>query len=302
VLVPQVIGERDVMGGNGAQDCELGAIRALHRLLRTAKQEAGDGGHFRRVFPHRKPDRRAGRCGPGQRPATHYCAVYDGHGGPHTSRFLAHNLIDTVASTKEFAEGPLQPALEVGFKSMDEQLLAKSKPEGLFTHDGTTACTVWLQPPSMLMVANLGDSRAVLSRNGKAYQLSHDHKPDDEAERTRIEALGGYVLMSGVPRVQGVLAVARAFGDISLKPYVSALPEISQVDLTPEDEFVIVASDGLWDTVDNQLAVDLAKTTFSKEGQWDAAAEALANRAIRHGSFDNVTVVIMSLECLKVAA
>ena len=83
------------------------------------------------------------------------------------------------------------------------------------------------------MVANVGDSRAVLSKGGKAVPMSVDHKPNRLDERRRIENAGGVVVWAGTWRVGGVLAVSRAFGDRMLKQYVVALPDIQVRTSTP---------------------------------------------------------------------
>lgn len=83
--------------------------------------------------------------------------------------------------------------------------------------------------------------------------LSVDHKPNAKEERARIEAVGGVVVWAGTWRVGGVLAVSRAFGDRPLKRYVSATPDMADETLTAEDEFLILASDGLWDVMTNQV-------------------------------------------------
>ncbi len=86
-----------------------------------------------------------------------------------------------------------------------------------------------------------------------AVPLSIDHKPNVKEERSRIEAAGGVVVWAGTWRVGGVLAVSRAFGDRPLKRYVIATPAVAEESLTGEDEFLLLASDGLWDVMTNQV-------------------------------------------------
>lgn len=73
-----------------------------------------------------------------------------------------------------------------------------------------------------------------------------------EDEEVRIKELGGRVIFWGRWRVEGVLAVSRAIGDINLKPYVTCDPEIIHHSITPDDQYVILASDGLWDVMSNE--------------------------------------------------
>jgi len=226
----------------------------------------------------------------------HYFAVFDGHGGTKTSRHLSRELIENVVQTPAFSEGKLGEAIEVGFAATDSHLALQAK-AATGVDDGACACTVWLRG-DCLIVANVGDSRAVLSSGGKAVPLSNDHKPNRPDERRRILSHGGFVQTLGVPRVNGVLAVSRAFGDCTLKPYITAAPEIAEVELgsVGEDEFVLVASDGLWDVFSNQEAVDFVANMYKKEKTWEAAAKALTTKAQSKGSGDNTTVVIVSLD------
>ena len=80
-----------------------------------------------------------------------------------------------------------------------------------------------------------------------------DHKPNSKEERERIEAAGGVVVWAGTWRVGGVLAVSRAFGDKPLKRFVISDPHIQEEQLQRGDEFVILASDGLWDVLTNEV-------------------------------------------------
>jgi protein phosphatase 2C family protein 2/3 len=101
------------------------------------------------------------------------------------------------------------------FMQIDRDYLAAISSSAAAAEDsaGTTAlaAVIW---GSTLYVANAGDSRAVLSRHGKAIELTRDHKPHEPSERQRIELCGGYVCSEG--RLCGELAVARAIGDFHL--------------------------------------------------------------------------------------
>lgn len=183
-----------------------------------------------------------------------------------------------------------------------------------------------------IVVANVGDSRAVLGRNGKAVDLSSEHRPygrDQTAkeEAARIEKTGAW-LRDG--RVMGILAVTRAFGDIEFKrnieqllvdgvldgvwtkefakkqnitsPPVVPMPDVMDLATTEQDEFVIVASDGLWEVFSSAQAVQYVRrhlANSTKKGVKNgaqAAAEAIVDDAIkRRKTTDNVSVVIVKL-------
>ncbi|KAL5550052.1 hypothetical protein UlMin_000228 [Ulmus minor] len=111
---------------------------------------------------------------------------------------------------------------------------------------GSTASTAILVG-DRLLVENVGDSKAVICRGGNASAVSRDHKPDQTDERQRIEDAGGFVMWARTWSVGGVLVVSRAFGDRLLKQYVFADPEIQEEKIDNSLEFLILASDGLWD-------------------------------------------------------
>jgi serine/threonine protein phosphatase PrpC len=122
---------------------------------------------------------------------------------------------------------------------------------------GSTACACIVRKEgsnSVLYVANLGDTRAVLSKGGQAERMSVDHKCDNQEEVKRIKGGGGIILDM---RVGGVLAVTRAFGDHSLRRSgLSAEPYIVKHTLRQFDKFLVIASDGIWDELSDQDAVN----------------------------------------------
>ncbi len=191
---------------------------------------------------------------------------------------------------------------------------------------GSTA-VVAIMMADKIVIANCGDSRAVLCRNGKALAVSSDHKPDRPDELNRIQALGGRVIYWDGARVLGVLAMSRAIGDNYLKPYVSCEPEITIIDRTAEDDCLILATDGLWDVVSNDTACGVARmcvrgkvraaavTTTSSpplspthneveaaNNGWEKSDKSCSDAALlltklalaRHSS-DNVSVVVVDL-------
>lgn len=97
-----------------------------------------------------------------------------------------------------------------------------------------------------LITAHVGDARAALISLHDSFNLTADHKPSNPSEKERVELLGGRIINYGVLRVQGVLAVTRALGDFSLRPFVSNVPTVSCFALQGDECFVVLASDGLW--------------------------------------------------------
>lgn len=211
--------------------------------------------------------------------------VYDGHGGPSSAEFVNDNLLKGVMNHASFPSN-VSEALVDSYHDVDAKYIQSNS--GSKYEDGTTAVTAVVFP-DRVVVANVGDSRAVLCHAGKAVPMSVDHKPNRTDERQRIEKSGGCVAWAGTWRVAGVLAVSRAIGDKPLKKYVISTPHVCERVLQPEDEFLILASDGLWDVMSNEDACRLIRDIPD-----DAkAAQRLADEAIKKGSYDNISVVVV---------
>lgn len=200
--------------------------------------------------------------------------------------------VDTVSAL-------LQSALCGAFLRTDAEFAS----DGCAAMVGSTA-VVALIGKHKIWIANCGDSRAVLCRAGKVIQLTDDHKPEREDEAARVEKAGGQVLYWNGHRVMGVLAMSRAIGDHGLRPYVIPEPEITVLTRCDDDDFLLLASDGLWDVMANQEATNLAircmhrawEKGASRKAAVRIAASVLTKAAIDRGSKDNVTVVIVDLK------
>ncbi|XP_039314946.1 protein phosphatase ppm-1.G isoform X7 [Solenopsis invicta] len=164
---------------------------------------------------------------------------------------------------------------------------------------GTTALIALLED-NKLIVANVGDSRGVMcDEKGNAIPLSFDHKPQQERERKRINKAGGLVTFNGVWRVAGILATSRALGDYPLKDkkLVIANPDILTFDLNDHNPmFIILASDGLWDTFSNEEAVAFIKERINEP---HFGAKSITLQSFYRGSADNITVVVINLKDRK---
>ncbi|CAL4994322.1 unnamed protein product [Urochloa decumbens] len=216
--------------------------------------------------------------------------VFDGHGGraavDFVSQRLGQNVFSAVLTAAE-EHGAVSEAIRAAYLATDNELL--SQPQGV---SGGACATTALVQNGDLYVAHVGDCRAVLSRDGAATALTADHTCAQDDERERIERRGGYVSRSGsgVWRVQGSLAVSRSFGDAGLKQWVVAEPVVSRVPLTAGCEFLVVASDGFWDKVSNQEAIDAVSRCRA------TACRELVELARSRGSRDDVTVMVVDLE------
>nr|POE56074.1 putative protein phosphatase 2c 8 [Quercus suber] len=150
--------------------------------------------------------------------------------------------------------------------------------------------------------------RAVLFSGGVAFALSRDHKPDRPDELKRIEAAGGKVINWNGHRVLGVLTTSRSIGDHCLRPYVISKPEVTVTKRSNNDEFLILASDGLWDVISNEVACQIVKRCLEgrlrrksleveveNESRAAEAAAVLTELAMARGSKDNISVIVVEL-------
>uniref|UniRef100_A0ACD6AEY8 Uncharacterized protein n=1 Tax=Avena sativa TaxID=4498 RepID=A0ACD6AEY8_AVESA len=125
-----------------------------------------------------------------------------------------------------------------------------------------------------------------------AIPLSDDHKPNRKDEQMRIENAGGRVSYDGFTwRVDGILAMSRAFGNRGLKKYVIAEPDIQEAEVNDDLEYLVLATDGLWDVVQNEDIISLVRATDGTE----AAALKLTELAYSRHSSDNITCIVVQI-------
>ncbi|KAM3277606.1 hypothetical protein ACQJBY_045483 [Aegilops geniculata] len=170
---------------------------------------------------------------------------------------------------------------------------------------GSTACVAIIRN-DQLVVANAGDSRCVISRKGRAHDMSRDHKPELQSEKERIENAGGYIVAG---RVNGSLNLTRAIGDMEMKENkllpaekqtVSAEPEVNTVTLSEDDEFIVLACDGIWDCMSSQQVVDFVHEKLKTEDSLSAVCEKVLDRCLAPESggegCDNMTMILVVLK------
>ena len=260
-----------------------------------------------------------------------YFGVFDGHGGAASSAFLKNNLLrfTSEAGTELCKSGsPLEHGasdinkLSHSFEQADSALLdylgTLGDPE---CWSGSTATVVFLNS-DVIVTANVGDSRAVLGKKGKTVDISSDHRPVasskvGRSEIKRISDSGGWVLQM---RVCGILAVTRAFGDYEFKggryelleelratgipksvdlarPPVIAVPDVRVLERTADDDFLIIATDGLWDVMNSAQAVTFVRSLIKRkpDSLMDEVAQSLVDRAIKSRTQDNVSCLVIDL-------
>mmetsp|Transcript_18693 Transcript_18693/g.45963 ORF Transcript_18693/g.45963 Transcript_18693/m.45963 type:complete len:386 (+) Transcript_18693:288-1445(+) len=221
--------------------------------------------------------------------------LFDGHGGIDAAQFAAANIVthlrgfDAELGSRGVTVGHL---ISRAMLRTHEDICAAAAAAGGSTGIcGTTAACAAMERDGTLTVAHVGDSRAVVvDAHGRAVALTRDHVPTRPDELARIETLGGAVLQS---RVNGVLAISRALGDRDLQPYVSAEPEIAYRNVVAAgDQFLILASDGLWNGTTPQQAADLC---LRYQDDLSRATRALVEEAWVN-SADDISVTLVKIK------
>lgn len=266
--------------------------------------------------------------------------VMDGHGGDFTSEFAADNFMKMFSANsrlKKYASMSaedqsnvpglecLRPALAETFSRLDVEIrkqqnmrnekkfLAISKqyetsemPTRVKYERSGSTCAVVLVTPSHIICANAGDSRAILRRAGKVLPLSFDHKPNNAPELERINQANGFVKCK---RVDGDLAVSRGLGDFTYKnnellpveqQKVIPNPEFVIYPRNKEDEFMILACDGIWDVANNEQCGSFVQSLLD-EGESDLGliCEESIDTCLDKNSRDNMTIAMVTFQGCK---
>jgi serine/threonine protein phosphatase PrpC len=221
---------------------------------------------------------------------SHFFGLFDGHAGGRCSKFVSTGIVQVLQEDPQIASN-LPQCLKRSFHVINDNFLKLA--ERMRFQDGSTGISVIIRE-NKYMIANVGDCRAILVCNGKPIQLSKDQKPTNPEEQKRIYALGGHVVnCMGITRVNGVLAVSRAFGNRSLRDVIRPDAEITQRSMSLGDEFLVIASDGLWDVLSNSYVTELCLKLQNSPSQ--AIAEELVNQSLIRGSMDNITCHVAKL-------
>ncbi|KAK7840654.1 putative protein phosphatase 2c 51 [Quercus suber] len=257
-------------------------------------------------------------------------AVFDGHGGKEASEmaskllldyFYMHALFssyklltqykgvlplidDEITHLKILKEALLNTIQEIDFKFSQASRIYEAFQKKIFS--GSTA-TVALLVDGKILIANVGDSKALLctkkiqsgnmTTSLSVTKLTEDHHPDRDDERARIEAAGGSVVsVWGVPRVNRILTLSRAIGDVYLKRFgVIAVPQVTGWQpLDANDRFLVVSSDGVFESLTPQDVCDLIYDSSSCS-PLSSLGDCIVNTAFEKGSMDNLSVIVVPL-------
>lgn len=233
-----------------------------------------------------------------------FFGVYDGHGGDRVAQFAGDNIHQIIAKQEAFKKGDIEQALKDGFLATDRAILNDPRYE-----EEVSGCTasVGILSGTKIYVGNAGDSRSVLGVKGRAKPLSFDHKPQNEGEKARITAAGGFVDFG---RVNGNLALSRAIGDFEFKKsaelapeqqIVTAFPDVTVHEISDDDEFLVVACDGIWDCQSSQAVVEFVRRGIAAKQGLFQICENMMDNCIASNSetggvgCDNMTIVVIGL-------
>jgi len=226
--------------------------------------------------------------------------VFDGHSGAQAAQ-IAASRVPTVVD-EHLAEAKLDVSDTDGISRVVRAACLAFDHE--LDVDDTSGCTaiMALITKSHIFVANIGDSRAVLSVEGEALAMSYDHKPSNTEESERVAAAGGYVLNG---RVEGLLAVSRAFGDFRFKGTPDKRPEEQPVSPEPDIrvrargegvEFLVLACDGVWDVMSNDEVIGYVHDSIASDMEsWSDICESIVDHCLELGSKDNMSMAIVNL-------
>ncbi|MCJ1379098.1 Protein phosphatase 2C 2 [Xylographa soralifera] len=244
-----------------------------------------------------------------------FFGVYDGHGGDKVALFAGERVHNIIAQQEAFKNGDIEQAMKDGFLATDRAILNDPKYE-----EEVSGCTasVGIISNTKIYVANAGDSRSVLGVKGRAKPLSFDHKPQNEGEKARICAAGGFVDFG---RVNGNLALSRAIGDFEFKKsaelspeqqIVTAFPDVTTHVLSDDDEFLVIACDefaiaykvellGIWDCQSSQAVVEFVRRGIAARQELHKICENMMDNCLASNSetggvgCDNMTMIVIAL-------
>jgi integrin-linked kinase-associated serine/threonine phosphatase 2C len=236
----------------------------------------------------------------------HFFGVYDGHGGTKCAEYLRDKLHTIVLENDEVRTNP-QQVLREGIAKVEKEFTEFSRESK--DCSGSTAAVALVVNGDTLVTANVGDSEIVLCRGGQPVVLTTRHVPSNQGEESRILAAGGRMFRHrvGHPKFNPEfvsLGVSRAIGDIGFKldeytdgkqSGVIADADTRLTRLTPEDSFLIMACDGLWDVCSYADVVKSCTDLLAQGKAGQEITDALVADALLKGSTDNVTCMFIGL-------
>nr|CAB3265077.1 protein phosphatase 1A-like [Phallusia mammillata] len=246
-------------------------------------------------------------------PGWSFFAVFDGHAGSKIAEYSSQHLLDVIMEHEEIKkiengaeenEKLIEAAVKQSFLELDKKMRTISDARNGFDRSGSTSVCVLISPKRYYFI-NCGDSRGLLCRNSAVQFATADHKPSNPQERDRIQKAGGSVM---IQRVNGSLAVSRALGDYEYKnvedkgpteQLVSPEPDITAIDRsTKEDEFLVLACDGIFDVSSNEELVQYISSRLAITDDLTSICNDVVDMSLNKGSRDNMTLVLLGLPAI----
>ena len=250
----------------------------------------------------------------GKRPNLSYFAIFDGHGGKDVASFLSinlhHFLIDEINNINFGTNGEenisnIIESIKSAFMKIDQNILANEN----FTNDvGSTATLIFIYYNNLnenilnnndngnknvertLICANIGDSNGYLITKSNISRITKPHKCEDTSEVQRIKGTGGIVFQG---RIFGKLILTRTLGDKEMKKYgVIPVPDFYTKKIEKDDLFVIIASDGIWDVINEE---ELYKMGNEKELSSEIFSKKIMDLAKERDTRDNSSCIVIKL-------
>ena len=216
--------------------------------------------------------------------------LFDGHGGDQVSKFLQKNFLKyfkEIILPSDKNNSNINDAFTKLFKTLDEKIK-----EFNYTQIGSTACIIYItneKGRKILYSANIGDTRALLISKNEYQRLTYEHRASDSNEYKRIINGGGIVLEG---RIYGSLMLSRAFGDWEFKNYgLICEPFINERKINDNDKYVIIATDGVWDSLNDDDVYEISKDfDNSKE-----LCNYIVKKSAEKFSIDNISCFVIKL-------
>ncbi|XP_071962980.1 protein phosphatase 1B-like [Antedon mediterranea] len=244
-----------------------------------------------------------------------FFAIFDGHAGPKVARYSAENLLDEILNNSDFKGTDqqvekLEPTIDnivkgirTGFLNIDAKICNWTETVHGNERSGSTAVGVLISPTHYFFI-NCGDSRGVLCQNGEPVYSTQDHKPGNPEEMERIVKAGGQVYLQ---RVNGSLAVSRALGDYDYKlvrdkpaieQLVSPEPTVTVRERSDQDQFIVLACDGIWDVMKNEDACEFILDRLKISHDLQDICSQVVDTCLFKGSRDNMSITLITLKAI----
>ena len=231
--------------------------------------------------------------------------IFDGHGGDEMSTYLQMNLAQIYKQNLLLNKGDIPTSLKNAFLDADDEMKNQLNVEGLGS-TGTLVHIKWESENDLVVYsANVGDSRACLISPDHIIRLSYDHRTTDEKEKKRILESGLEIIDD---RINGTLMLTRIFGNYEYKNYdeneeeentntgnkgLICEPFISKIniDLNFENQYLILASDGIWDTISEEDIQRIIQTHTDTQ----QICSIIIKYCLKNEAWDNMSIFAVKL-------